>query len=64
MQGSPAAGRTLDEATWDSLVDTNLKAAFFCPKAEAAQMKLQGGGAIVFKADWPTTHGEQSRLGS
>ena len=39
---------TLDEATWDSLLDTNLKAAFFCLKAEAAQMKLQGSGAIVF----------------
>jgi NAD(P)-dependent dehydrogenase (short-subunit alcohol dehydrogenase family) len=39
---------TLDEATWDRIVDTNLKAAFFCLKAEAAQMKLQGRGAIVF----------------
>src|SRR3954469_20483149 len=29
--GGPLA--TLDEATWDSLVDTNLKAAFFCLKA-------------------------------
>jgi NAD(P)-dependent dehydrogenase (short-subunit alcohol dehydrogenase family) len=40
---------TLSEATWDSIIDTNLKAAFFCLKAEAAQMKQQGGGgAIVF----------------
>jgi NAD(P)-dependent dehydrogenase (short-subunit alcohol dehydrogenase family) len=39
---------TLDEATWDTIIDTNLKAAFFCLKAEAAQMKRQGGGAIVF----------------
>ena len=41
---------TLDEAAWDRIVDTNLKAAFFCLKAEAAQMKKQGGGAIVFNS--------------
>jgi len=39
---------TVDEAVWDRVIDTNLKAAFFCLKAEAAQMKKQGGGAIVF----------------
>jgi NAD(P)-dependent dehydrogenase (short-subunit alcohol dehydrogenase family) len=39
---------TLDEALWDSLMDTNTKSAFFCLKAQAAQMKQQGGGAIVF----------------
>jgi len=40
---------TLDEARWDSLIDTNLKAHFFALKAEAAQMKAQGGGgAILF----------------
>ncbi|MFE0759248.1 SDR family NAD(P)-dependent oxidoreductase [Inquilinus sp. NPDC058860] len=39
---------TLDEARWDSLIDTNLKAQFFALKAEAAQMKAQGGGAILF----------------
>lgn len=39
----------IDEAEWDRLVDTNLKAAFFSLKAEAAQMKKQGGGgSIVF----------------
>jgi NAD(P)-dependent dehydrogenase (short-subunit alcohol dehydrogenase family) len=42
---------TLTESTWDSVVDTNLKAAFFCLQAEAAQMRRQGGGgAIVFNA--------------
>lgn len=39
---------SMDEATWDRVLDTNLKTAFFCLKAEAEQMKLQGGGAIVF----------------
>lgn len=39
----------IDEAEWDRLVDTNLKAAFFSLKAEVAQMKTQGGGgSIVF----------------
>ena len=41
---------TLDEATWDRIVDTNLKATFFALKAEAAQMKKQGHGAIVFNS--------------
>ena len=40
---------TLTESVWDDVVDTNLKAAFFCLQAEAAQMKRQGGGgSIVF----------------
>ncbi|HLZ65831.1 MAG TPA: SDR family NAD(P)-dependent oxidoreductase [Aliidongia sp.] len=39
---------TLTEGVWDSVVDTNLKAAFFYLQAEAAQMKKQGGGAILF----------------
>ncbi|TCL07482.1 SDR family NAD(P)-dependent oxidoreductase [Sodalis ligni] len=40
---------TLNEAVWDNVVDTNLKAAFFCLQAEVAQMKRQGhGGAILF----------------
>ena len=40
---------TLTEGVWDKVVDTNLKAAFFCLQAEAAQMKRQGGGgSIVF----------------
>lgn len=39
---------SMDEAAWDRVVDTNLKTAFFCLKAEAEQMKKQGGGAIAF----------------
>lgn len=39
---------TLSEAVWDNVVDTNLKSAFFLLQAEAAQMKRQGRGAIVF----------------
>src|SRR5260370_34725748 len=37
----------IDEAAWDRVIATNLKASFFCLKAEAAQMKAQGSGAIL-----------------
>ncbi|NEW74874.1 SDR family NAD(P)-dependent oxidoreductase [Streptomyces rhizosphaericus] len=49
--GTAAAGplTELDEATWDHLVDGNLKGSFFSLQAEAEQMKRQGaGGTIVF----------------
>ncbi|GGJ91934.1 SDR family NAD(P)-dependent oxidoreductase [Pseudomonas matsuisoli] len=35
----------LDEATWDRIVDTNLKGAFFC--AQAAMKLMPNGGSIV-----------------
>lgn len=38
----------VDEALWDSIVDTNLKGSFFCAQAVARQMVARGkGGAIV-----------------
>ncbi len=48
--GTAAGGpiQDMDEAVWDRVMDTNLKTAFFCLRAEAEQMKRQGGGAIVF----------------
>ena len=48
--GTGAGGpiHVMDEATWDRVIDTNMKTAFFCLKAEAEQMKRQGSGAIVF----------------
>jgi NAD(P)-dependent dehydrogenase (short-subunit alcohol dehydrogenase family) len=51
--GVAGGGRieTLDEPTWDRIINSNLKAAFFCMKAEVEQMKRQGGGgAILFNA--------------
>ncbi len=36
------------ESEWDRVIDSNVKSAYFCLKAEAEQMKRQGGGAIVF----------------
>lgn len=37
----------LDEATWDLIVDTNLKGAFFCAQAAARIMQATGGGCIL-----------------
>ena len=36
-----------DEATWDSVVDINLKGTFFCSTEAAALMRAGGGGSIV-----------------
>lgn len=36
----------VDEATWDTILDTNLKGAFFSAQAAAAAMK-GGGGSII-----------------
>ena len=36
-----------DEATWDSVIDTNLKGTFFCSVEAARLMRAAGGGAIV-----------------
>ncbi len=37
----------LDEAHWDSVVDTNLKGVFLCMKHELRQMRQQCSGVIV-----------------
>jgi NAD(P)-dependent dehydrogenase (short-subunit alcohol dehydrogenase family) len=42
---SPALEVT--EELWDSVVDTNLKGAFFCALESARRMRETGGGAIV-----------------
>jgi NAD(P)-dependent dehydrogenase (short-subunit alcohol dehydrogenase family) len=38
---------TVTEATWDRIVDTNLKGAFFCAQAAARQMTRYGGSIIT-----------------
>lgn len=37
-----------DEASWDAVVDTNLKGAFFCGQAAARLMKECGYGRIIY----------------
>ncbi len=36
-----------DEATWDAVIDTNLKGTFFCSLEAAKLMRRDGGGSIV-----------------
>lgn len=42
----------IDEATWDSTLDVNLKAPFFVALNAAPLLKRDGGGKIVNIADW------------
>ena len=46
------AGPTLDlpSSTFDELIETNLKGTYYCMKHEVAQMRRNGGGAIVNQA--------------
>jgi NAD(P)-dependent dehydrogenase (short-subunit alcohol dehydrogenase family) len=46
------AGPTLDlpSSSFEELVDTNLKGTYYCMKHEVAQMRKNGGGAIVNQA--------------
>jgi NAD(P)-dependent dehydrogenase (short-subunit alcohol dehydrogenase family) len=39
--------RDPDEATWDAVIDTNLKGTFFCSLEGAKLMRRNGGGSIV-----------------
>jgi 2-deoxy-D-gluconate 3-dehydrogenase len=43
-----AAAADVTEADWDTVVDTNLKGAFFCAQAVGRSMIDAGGGRIVF----------------
>ncbi len=43
----PAPAESMDEATWDLVVDTNLKGMFLSCQAAGRRMLAQGGGAIV-----------------
>ncbi|MEL6196720.1 MAG: glucose 1-dehydrogenase [Pseudomonadota bacterium] len=40
------------EADWDRTLSTNLKAIWLSVRAQAAQMRAQGGGAIVNTSSW------------
>lgn len=46
------AGPTLDlpSAAFDEIINTNLKGVYYCMKHEVAQMRRNGGGAIVNQA--------------
>lgn len=44
LPGDPA---TMNEETWDSQIDVNLKSAFLCCKAVLPRMEAQGKGVVV-----------------
>jgi NAD(P)-dependent dehydrogenase (short-subunit alcohol dehydrogenase family) len=43
----PCAADDMDEATWDAVVDVNLRSAFFCAQAASRHMRANGFGRIV-----------------
>lgn len=43
----PQPSEDIDEATWDLLMNVNLKGAFFCAQAFGKIMIRQGGGKII-----------------
>lgn len=47
----------MDEASWDSVVDVDLKAAFLCARAAIPHMRRAGGGRIITFADWVAASG-------
>jgi glucose 1-dehydrogenase/3-oxoacyl-[acyl-carrier protein] reductase len=47
----------VSEELWDSVLDVNLKGAFFCAQAAARQMRSQGGGRII---NISSVHGQSS----
>ena len=42
----------MDEHTWHSVVDIDLRAAFLCAHAAVKHMRRAGGGRIVNFSDW------------
>lgn len=50
-----------DEATWDLVMDTNVKGVFLMSRAAIPVMRSQGGGVIVNNAsDWGIVGGEKA----
>jgi NAD(P)-dependent dehydrogenase (short-subunit alcohol dehydrogenase family) len=47
----------LDLATWQTIMDTNLRSVFLCMKYEIAEMLRFGGGAIVNTSSGVVPHG-------
>ena len=42
----------LNAASWDSVINVDLRSAFLCAHAAAPHMRKQGGGRIVMFSDW------------
>lgn len=59
---TPIASLTdCDEATFDAVVSTNLKSAFFCTQSAVKAMQANGGGSIVLVGSAHTWSGQKDR---
>ena len=52
-----------DAATWNRVVDVDLRGAFLCARAAVPYMRRQGGGRIVNFADWVAASGRPRYAG-
>ncbi len=52
----PGAALTLDERTWDRVVDVNLKGYFLCAQAAGRVMVERRKGAVVMISSFAATH--------
>jgi len=50
-----------DESTYDAVMDTNIKSAFFCTQSAVKYMISNSGGSIVFVGSAHTWSGEKDR---
>lgn len=53
----------LDEASWDAVVDVDLKAAFLCARAALVHLRAAHGGRIVNFSDWVAASGRPRYTG-
>lgn len=59
---TPISGLTdCDEDTYDLVFDVNLKSAFFCTQFAVNQMKINGGGSLIFFGSAHMDYGQIDR---
>lgn len=60
LRGTMVPVEDFEAATWDSVIDVNLKGTFLCAKHAVAAMKRTGGGVIVLVASGAGVKGGSS----
>ena len=53
-----------DEASWDAVIGTNLKGAFFCAQSAARAMRPRGWGRIIHVGSVAATLARRFRAGT
>lgn len=59
LEGTFSSSATMDESTWDRVIDVNLKGVWLCMKHEIPLMLAQGGGVIVNHASVAGLYGNR-----